>query len=169
MSDGATDRRECRYCSSLRTVPVLVKRIERSEKPGNKYRTFCWGCESWGPMTSGQHFRESLHPHVLPADGDPDDPEDVIPLEEYDYEAEWEDLVDDVVDRRADRARTDGGVIDHTKEAPDENPDPEPDVHAFECPSCATTVTGYPDHCPHCQVPYDWGDDCDDSDCSHHE
>ncbi|APW99400.1 hypothetical protein CHINAEXTREME_17200 [Halobiforma lacisalsi AJ5] len=146
-----------------------MKRIERSEKPGNKYRTFCWGCESWGPMTSGQHFRESLHPHVLPADGDPDDPEDVIPLEEYDYEDEWEDLVDDVVDRRTDRARADGSPDDNPPDDNSKSTDENPvsGGHEFECPNCETDVTGYPDNCPHCSVPYNWGDNREDAASAH--
>lgn len=153
--DRATsEQKECRYCHALRVVPVLDKRIERSPRAGNKYRTFCHNCGSWGPMTSEDHFRSSLHPHVLPADGDPNQPDsELVALENYDYGDEWADLREKVTADRAARARADGGVP--LDEIDDPHSD-EPDENEFNCPDCDHHVSGFPDECPNCGRGYNW-------------
>lgn len=147
---------ECEYCASRRVVPVLLKRIERSPTAGNKYRRFCQGCERWLPFCGESDYRQALHPHVLPADGDPDDAaEHIVPLEDYDYGPEWADLVERATGDRPDaEALTDGGQ-DVQDDESDEG-EPEQVINQFDCPGCGETVEGYPDECPTCGAPYNW-------------
>ena len=165
---------ECRYCASGRVVPVLLKRIERSPTAGNKYRLFCQGCERWLPFCGESDYRQALHPHVLPADGDPDEAaEHIVPLEDYDYGPEWADLVEQATGDRPDpesgMAMADGGDgVEEADEADDDQADEEPEsddedgeddvevINRFECPGCGATVEGYPDECPTCEAPYNW-------------
>lgn len=168
---------ECRYCHSKRVVPVLDKRIERSPKAGNKYRTRCLSCQRWLPMTSESAFKNHANPHVLPADADPDEDGSAIPLEEYDYQDEWEDLaeqagvgggavatdggedVEEAGDDRDDRDE-DGdqdGSDDVEQGGDDVEQEEEPD-NRFKCPAtgCSAVNDGYPDECPECGASYDW-------------
>lgn len=158
---------ECRYCSSGRVVPVLLKRIERSPTAGNKYRLWCQGCERWLPFCGEDDYATSLHPHVLPADGDPDQAgEHIVPLEEYDYADEWRDLVERVEGDRPDpqpgTAVADGGTVQTDQQhADDEREDSEDSedvevVNRFECPGCGEDVEGYPSECPDCGATYNW-------------
>lgn len=91
-------------------------------------------------MTSEEYYREHLHPHVLPVDAEGSD---VIPLEDYDYSAEWADLAEQAGVDRGRGIATDGGQ------------DVE-DVHEFRCPRCGTYQTGRPDECAECDAPYEW-------------
>lgn len=142
---------DCHLCYSKRVVPVLDKRIERSPKAGNKYRRYCLHCESWLPMTSTKHFQQSLHPHILPADGDPQNPADVIPCDEYGYERETADLLDKMNrNGRAARHSSNENGSRSVIEPPSE--------HEFECPSCRKSVGGYPLECPNCTISYDWNE-----------
>ncbi len=132
----------CKYCGSARTVPVLDKRIERSPKPGNKYRAACLECERWLPVTSESEFRRHSNPHVLPADAASDAVHRLIPLEEYDYDDEWADLVESETEvDTGQRAIADGGAEE---------------VYRFLCPECSHVVDGKPDECPHCDTSYRW-------------
>lgn len=145
---------DCHLCYSTRVVPVLDKRIERSPKPGNKYRSYCLHCESWLPMTSAKSYEESLHPHVLPADGDSQNPADVIPADEYGYEAETADLLEKMNgDGRANASRKANGAESEPRSAIE-----PPSEHEFECPSCRQPVVGYPLNCPYCNISYDWNE-----------
>lgn len=131
---------DCRTCGSTRVVPVLDKRIER--KPtggGNKYRRYCRTCDSWQPCTSAETFESHPNPHVLPVDGEPDDPDTIVPLTDYDYGPEWEELADRVA---------------HGQNGSDLNGStPE---NEFSCPVCGTRQTGFPSGCISCDAVYRW-------------
>lgn len=95
-------------------------------------------------MTSKAAFQNHPHPHVLPADADPQEEGSILPLEEYDYGPEWADLAEKVAARNnsdQQEAIADGG-----------------EVNTFECGAtgCGETVEGYPDECPHCGAAYNW-------------
>ena len=117
-------------------------------------------------MTSGEHYRNHLHPHVLPMDADTE----VVPLEDYDYGPEWKDLAERVeggsepaeppepegpapTGPDGNPALTDGG------EDPDDDPDDEESVeNEFICPysGCDAEHTGFPDRCSACGAVYNW-------------
>lgn len=152
--------RECDYCPENAVVPVLDKNIERSPKPGNKFRQCCMACGQWAQMTSEAHFRGHDHPHVLPLGESERD--GLVRLSEYDYGPEWDDLVDKVSDEpdaepehpenRGKALATDGGV-----DEPEPEPEPE---NSFVCPmdGCEAEHTGYPDECGSCGAAYQWSD-----------
>jgi len=153
---------DCKWCGSKRVVPVLDKRIERSPKTGNKFRVYCLACDRWMPFTSDKEYRDHLHPHVLPADADPEADDPTVPLEDYDYGPEWRDLAERTARSRPEQqAATDGGeVVEEDDEADAVDGDePEP-VNRFDCPGagCEAVVEGEPDECPACGVGYDWSD-----------
>ena len=129
---------DCRTCGAAKVVPVLDKRIERKMTGGgNKYRQYCLKCDSWQPSTSTEVFENHHYPHVLPVDGDPKDPDSVIPLTEYDYGPELAGLVDRINQRQAE-------------------PGPE---NEFECPVCGVKQAGYPETCDECGATYRWSDE----------
>lgn len=144
----------CRYCASERVAAVLDKRMEKSPTAGNKYRKLCLACSRWLPMCGAADFQTADHQHVLPADADPDDEEPTVPAEEYDGP------VDGLAtaasgDDEAPTAMTDGGTdLD--------DQDDEEHVNEFDCPECGEHLTGYPDECPTCEVPYRWDDEDDE-------
>lgn len=143
----------CKYCHSTSAVPVLDKRIEKSPKPGNKYRSACLNCERWLPLASEAEFRGHPRPHVLPADAGSDEVDRLIPLEEYDYGDEWADLVQQETDQQAQQAIADGG------EEPDrDDGDGDETINRFECPAtgCTRTNEGKPASCPGCGAVYQW-------------
>lgn len=149
----------CRYCSEPAVVPVLDKNIERSPKAGNKFRRFCLACTRVLPMTSEEYFREHDRPHVLQVGDslDPDEPGSVVPLNEYDYGPEWDDLADQI--QNGQTAATDGGESDRSSDDVDDAGDDADDEEAnrFECPrrDCDEVHDGYPDECD-CGAVYNW-------------
>lgn len=143
---------KCRSCGSRSVVPVLDKRIERNPTGGgNKYRQYCTACEKWQPSTSAERFENHPEPHVLPVDGDPKDPETIIPLTAYDYGPELADLADQVEKRQ--RAVTDGGEPEAADPADTDDEEPE---NEFNCPECGEHQVGFPDECGHCGARYQW-------------
>ena len=86
-------REQCQYCSRANVVPVLDKRIEHHNRPGNAYRRFCLACERWLPMCSKEYYTSHPHPHVLPIGSDPEEG-NIVELAEYDYEPELVALTD---------------------------------------------------------------------------
>lgn len=163
---------ECRKCSANSVLAVLDKRIEN--KPtggGNKYRRWCEACEAWNPMTSAEYYKNHPRPHVLPSDGDPENAaNDIIPLSEYDYNDEWQDIVEEHENRvTAARTATDGGgpnqeteetetETEVSEESEIENQD---ETNEFVCPveGCTENHTGYPDECQTCGAQYSWNDE----------
>lgn len=153
-ADAAPD--ECGRCYSTAVVPVCDKRIERSPLPGNRFRRYCTRCDSWLTFTSKAAFKSHARPHVLPADADPDDPDAVVPIDQYDYADEWNDLRE-----RAglDRRQPDDGDDDaDAVQADAQDAAADPPRNEFDCPNCETHVTGFPDACPDCSQSYDWPD-----------
>lgn len=150
---------ECNYCGSGRVVPVLDVRMEGQPHGGNPYRSRCLGCARWLPMASKSDFKNHLHPHVLTKESDPKGDSPTIPLEEWDYSARYEAVLERI-ESYADRDRpysaaaaTDGG---EAREDVDDQADDVDATNVFECPNCSDQVTGYPDECPHCARGYTW-------------
>ena len=158
------DGEECRYCKRDAVVPVLDKSIERNPAGGgNKYRRRCTACDRWAPMCSEDHYRDHAHPHVLPVDADADAEGSILPLEQYDYGPEWNDLVDRVTESDPSpseepspsdaaggagrRAMTDGGEVAD---------DDEPSGNVFDCPWCGEQQHGKPECCGDCGAEYEW-------------
>lgn len=141
---------DCRHCGSGRVVPVLHARMIGQPYGGNPYRAYCLECAKFGPGVSKHDFKNHLHPHVLPKDGDKTNPEAIIPLEEWDESERYQNVVDrlEAYDQR-DRpfkVVSDGGQSEGD----------EQETNRFECPQCGTEQTGYPDCCSHCGAAYEW-------------
>ena len=143
----------CQYCASERVAAVLDKRMEHSPTAGNKYRKRCLSCERWLPMCSAGDFQTAEHQHVLPRDADPDDDEPTVPADEFDGP------VDGLATRGGDDAPT--AMTDGGEDLDDQDDEEHDDVNEFDCPECDTHLTGYPDECPDCGVPYRWNNDED--------
>lgn len=151
---------ECRYCGEHSVVPVLDKSIERSPTGGgNKYRRRCLSCYRWAPMTSREHYEQHAHPHVLPVDADSDAEGSCVPLEEYDYGPEWEDLAERVGAGESDESGPSADVTTANEQPvmTDGGTDEEPE-NSFVCPydGCDAEHTGYPDECDACGAVYEW-------------
>jgi len=167
---------ECEYCEHESVVPVLDKNIELSPRPGNKYRRACLSCDKWNPATSEETWRTARHPTVLKKGGEGID--DLIRLEEYDYDPELRQLIEEkglapeepeepgepAHEEDADAERvTESEESSDAPEVPDTEPDEdeeeeeeEESVNEFECPSCGCHVIGRPDECPGCEADYNW-------------
>lgn len=96
-------------------------------------------------MCSAADFQTADHQHVLPADADPDGEDPTVPAEEF----------DGVVDGLASAASSDDSPTAMTDGGEDMD-DQESEENEFDCPNCGTHLTGYPDECPECEVPYRW-------------
>lgn len=138
-----------------RTVPVLDAELRDAPHGGNPYRVRCLRCNRFLPSTSKSEFKNHDDPRVLPRGVDRDDPDEMIPLLEWDRADEFRRLVD-----RLDR----GGDVDG-------GDDPEPDdsmaddggdvvggseTNRFRCPACDGDCTGYPNECPTCGAIFEW-------------
>ena len=148
---------KCRNCEDTAVIPVLDKNIERSPRPGNKYRRCCLTCGKWHKMTSQEYFERHSHPYILPL-GESEHT-GLVKRREYDYGPEIDDLVDHVTQNDPEpeaEVATDGGT-----EVADlgENDETEDSENTFICPSegCEAEHTGYPDQCGECGTDYHWG------------
>jgi len=110
---------------------------------GNPYKEYCLECERFGPGTSREFFETHLRPHVLPKQLPVDDPESVIPIQEWD----GCDCFEDVKERAIDLA-------EHDPE--NERPFIATDANTFWCPSCRAFLVGYPDECGACGQRFGW-------------
>lgn len=144
---------ECRYCGSRRVRPVLVARMQGRPQGGNPFKDFCTSCDRWLAMTSRDRFKEHLHPLVLPRDGDESDPDDIIPLEDWDESERFEDVLARLENYRD---RDQPGVDDDAQVAVADGGEVEESINRFGCPGCGEEVTGKPEQCPHCEAPYNW-------------
>jgi len=109
-------------------------------------------------MCSAGDFQTAEHQHVLPADVDLDDEDPTVPAEEFNGTVDG--LATAASSDDAPQAMTDGGedLDEH-----DDGDDEQDDVNEFDCPKCGTHLTGYPDECPDCAVPYRWDADGEDN------
>lgn len=142
---------DCNSCPGTDVVAVIDKRIELGDVGGgNKYRRYCFSCESWNPMSSADYYNSHPAKHVLPRDGNPDSPADIIPLSDYDViEHEQDEIRDRVPDAALTEDPNNADDDDTDSEATDE-------VNEFDCPVCNTHHTGHPDSCSNCEAKYEW-------------
>ena len=150
---GESVSRTCRTCGAASVVPVLDKRIEHNPTGGgNRFRQWCTSCHAWQPSTSKDHYEQHPTPYVLPVDGDPNDPETIVPLTAYDYGPEWDDLVERI--KQGQEIVTDGGV--DQEDAEGEDGSENENENEFDCPECGTRNTGFPECCADCGAVYRW-------------
>lgn len=133
---------ECSECHSLRTVPVLHRRVMNQPTGGNPYRLYCLDCNAFLKVTSKEFFTKHLRPHVLPKNQPVDDSDSVIPMHEWDA-----DEFEEVAKRSAELAERD----EH-----DERPYKSTDANLFKCPECGEYQIGKPERCDSCGAVYDW-------------
>ena len=139
--------RTCKNCASERVVPVLDKRIENRARAGNKFRTRCLHCGHWNPLASRADFvmsaaADEKEAYVLPADGDPEEVDSIVLVEEFDG---------NISELREDARIADVPETESDKEEP-------PIENSFHCPAdgCDAENTGHPDECSECGTPYSW-------------
>lgn len=141
---GLANMTTCQYCGSDRVVPVLDKNIEERDKPGNKYRRVCVACERFGRMASADEWEAHDDALVLPA-GAPRQATETVPAGAYDDpDPEPSDSAP------APETAADGGADADDGETAAEN--------EFDCPLCGHHCSGYPETCPECDAPFEWGD-----------
>jgi hypothetical protein len=136
-----------------RTVPVLDAELRDAPHGGNPYRVRCLRCDRFLPSTSKDEFKNHDDPRVLPRGADRDDPDEMIPLLEWDRREEFRRLVD-----RLDRGGGDD-VDDGEGEPGDGMVDDVVggvETNRFRCPACDGECTGYPDECPSCGAIFEW-------------
>ena len=131
---------KCTHCGSGRLVPYIDERVAKSPAGGNPFRERCLNCWKNGTAISRADFEGHESPHVLPFDADPKADNNLVALEnsDFDYQAySGTQLRSDQV------AAADGG-----REKESEN--------RFDCPNCGCEHTGYPEECDECGAPYSW-------------
>ncbi|WP_049970563.1 hypothetical protein [Haladaptatus cibarius] len=162
LSEDGHDIEACRYCDDHAVVAVLDQRIATGMKPGNRYRRYCLGCETWNPMSSKEYFEEHPLPHVLPTDANPDDPTLILLSKfEADEDDEAERLAE--IQARFDHDDPDDfetAATDADYQAAIEADEPEPDAkeleNRFNCDHCGAQNTGYPAECRQCDAIFRW-------------
>lgn len=110
-------------CGTTRVVPVLHARMIGQPYGGNPYRRYCLECEEFGVAVSKADFKQHRAPHVLPRDQPKDDPDSIIPLEDWDRAADYDRVVERLRRYNANR---------------------------FQCPDCKEPGIGFPDTCWNC-------------------
>lgn len=134
----------CPDCGCSRVVPVLFARMLNQPGGGNPYRNYCLECEKFHHAVSKEDFKTHLRPYVLPRDVDQDDPESVIPLEEWNEKERYEAVVE-----RVERYKAETDEERPCRTAPG-------DANRFDCPACGRSNWGYPESCPGCGERYSW-------------
>lgn len=158
-------RTECEYCGADDVVPVIDKRIERRPTAGNKYRQRCLACWRWHPCCAAEDWETHDDARILPADADPDNEENLLTPEEWEREKAEEEREQKQNERLKEvKERVGGGEVatdgagddqDHGDDVEDSDDEVE-ETNEFDCPECGEHVTGFPDECPACGVPYRW-------------
>ncbi len=171
LANDGHDIETCRYCDEPAVVAVLDQRIGSGSVPGNKYRRRCLACTAWNPMTSADYFDGHPFPHVLPAGGDPDDPDALVPLADYDKEDDTDDRLADLQarldadpnpDDPFEDVETDAEYQAATADETDANPRDSVAVavdNRFNCDNCDAEITGFPDDCYNCGARFRWTPD----------